>query len=99
MISPISNFKIAIVNVQAPAKYRKWAHPVEIRVYDKSQNTGYGQKGKGANRITIWESGKVDSRYKGPKSAYGKSLQYAHQLVNFLNSQSKSLWIESAHGN
>ena len=85
-------YEIAIVSAHAPSagggKYRR---PVHIRVFDPDvQKTEYARKGKGkaVKAHTVWKN--VDSRYHGPKSAYGQCMAAARALIAMLNERGQS---------
>jgi len=80
-------YKIAIVSSHAPksggGKYRR---PVDVRVYNyRIQTTEYAKTGKGKNAVIYSQWRNVDCRYHGPKSAYGKAINEAKELVQILN--------------
>ena len=85
-------YEIAIVSAHAPhsggGSYRR---PVHIRVFDpEKQKTEYARQGKGKAVVvhTAWNN--VDSRYHGPKSAYGQCIDAARELVAMLNEKGES---------
>lgn len=90
MTTTAAKYAITTVGVPGPssgkAKYMRWG---QVRVYDATQ-PGYAGLGKGTNRVTIYESSPVDTRYSGPKSAYGQALAEARQICDEANAKAMS---------
>jgi len=83
-----AQYQIAIVYAHAPkSNGGNYRHLVHVRVYaPKLQKTEYAKTGKGRSVKILKEWSNVDSRYNGPKSAYGQALGNAQELVELMNS-------------
>jgi len=80
-------FKLITVSAHGPCtgggKYRR---PVHIRIFNPDiQPTEYARQGKGRSVIVQAEWKNVDSRFQGPRSAYGQSLAMARSVLARLN--------------
>ena len=68
--------------VSLPARGWRWGHRGEVRVYRSDvhpQGRGY------ADRVYAI-SPDCDSRYRGPRSAFGQAVQWAQDMCQELNS-------------
>ncbi len=80
-------YQIVVVSAHAPksggGKYRR---PVHVRVFNPNmQRTAYAAKGYGRSVEKVAEWRNVDSRYNGPKSAFGKAIREANTLIDSLS--------------
>lgn len=76
-----------------PSGAYRWGRPVYVAVVDGEQ-VAQGAPIRAAGIVRQWgarghaEQGRrLDSRYSGPRSAYGRALAEAHRLCSELNAQ------------
>lgn len=85
--------QVAVVACYAPkAGAGRYRRPVSVRVYIPADQAGpYAREGKGrqATFVRYWDN--VDSRYDGPRSAYGRALDNACLLSERINRKWESL--------
>ena len=84
MTATTARFVIVTRSAAAPksggGKYRR---PVHVRVLDSRQSEWHAVRGYNDGVKAEWSN--VDSRYTGPRSAYGQALAAARELVADLN--------------
>jgi hypothetical protein len=78
--------QIAIISAHAPsARGGKYRRPVHVRVFDpEAQTTSYARQGRGRSVVVVAEWRNVDSRYDGERSAFGRAIREAQEIVGKL---------------
>lgn len=88
ILSRGARYYVAVSVCQASCKGGgKYRRPVTIRVCD-SHDGGYWHAVRNCPCGRRWSN--VDSRYNGPRSAYGQALAAARELAHRLNAEYES---------
>lgn len=84
MFNATSNrFQIRVVSAPVNSGNGRFRRPVHVRVMDTTQSEWHAVRG--LNNGLKAQISNVDSRYSGPRSAYGQAMAYCRELMNELN--------------
>ena len=81
-------YVIRVVVASANSGNGKYRRPVHIRVMDSTVSEWHAVRRLIPGLIREWKN--CDSRYKGMRSDYGKSIRQARELCNRLNAEAEA---------
>lgn len=87
----VARYQISVSTAPAKGGNGKYRRPVHIYLFD-TQAKGtrwHWVRGLNGGLVKMWAN--VDSRYSGPKSAYGQAMQEAKELCQQLNAEQVTL--------